>query len=1041
MLRIILAALLFAGPAFGQSARPPVRVGTTAGTVAGGNDPRIPTGNAGAANGAAVLDANGNASALTVLATGGTTARMGAERAADRVNVKDFGALGNALLINGGWTGTDDTAAISAAYIYAVANNRPLYFPGSAGAYLTATGNPLAHIGGPLIIVGDGMDVSRIIWKLDETQGSLGPIVSGGNGYTAGDILTVQGGTFATAMQIKVLGVASGVVTQATAWGQPAYTVLPTGTASVTGGTGFGATFTVLAGDAAIGSNYRNDAATRLTGLTIEGISVIGNGAQNPAQSSCGKMAIHIYSFNEINIRNIGVDYSRCMSVVLRNSAVANINGNRVRWSARDMINSSASWQMIANNRLEHGGDDAIATPAFAAETNALSVREGVVVANNYLTDVQGIVSLGSNTVSITGNVLVRPKLRGIVVSTGSGGEGATPTRAVTVTGNTITDLITVTGDPISSGITSCIKIGTTSAVAGTAPGIPGFTVAGTGEVIQPFPYMRTVTTTSTVPMPPGSDITITGNNCTRTLDASANGAGSPIQFSSMGFGQIYSSTGPRDFSLLHSSVSEGYGVNFESGILRNVRVTGNTFSGVSDAVHIASGVVLQDADLRGNTFRDITSYGVNFVSPVSAGQRVSLDNNLFDGDPNFYSSSRTVTGTAADGSSTYSGLWTGSYPIWLFQSPASITLRNNQIRNFALPWQTNGQPVSITGASNKVFGTYSPTSAWSIGVGGMAGITDPAFDIVPSDENPTSDIYGQALGTTINRGLGSIPGTVTATTVAPSGGVNSIAIGGGGQYTFWPNCSIAAPATGRTAKCHIGSFGLSSATLINGGKNYAVGNFPVPFSGSCSTVPAVQVTSVDANGAITGISGSAAGACQVPAFGTTPAQGGAGSGASIKILWYVQSATVDDPGTGYSVSSPPALAIQFGAINAYGTTTATNNLTLGTFGATGGAVILAGAAIDGSGIRQTLTSTYTVPANTSLVRLVQTGTLAASTITLPTALADGQSIQIVNYAGTIAALTFSPVVSGWTNASAVAAYQGIRVRWDATSAAWIREQ
>ncbi len=118
-----------------------------------------------------------------------------------------------------------------------------------------------------------------------------------------------------------------------------------------------------------------------------------------------------------------------------------------------------------------------------------------------------------------------------------------------------------------------------------------------------------------------------------------------------------------------------------------------------------------------------------------------------------------------------------------------------------------------------------------------------------------------------------------------------------------------------------------------------------------------------------------------------------------------------------------------------------TGTTTVGSSGAAGSAVLSAGALIDNSGVRQSLGATYTVPANTSLVRFTQGTTVSASTITLPTAIADGQSIQFVNYAGAVTSLTFSPSVNGWTNTSTFNAYSGIRVRWDATASAWYREE
>lgn len=70
-------------------------------------------------------------------------------------------------------------------------------------------------------------------------------IVSGGTGYTANDILTVSGGTFVTAAQIKVITVSAGVITVARMETAGKYSVPPTGTLATTGGTGTGGTFTL----------------------------------------------------------------------------------------------------------------------------------------------------------------------------------------------------------------------------------------------------------------------------------------------------------------------------------------------------------------------------------------------------------------------------------------------------------------------------------------------------------------------------------------------------------------------------------------------------------------------------------------------------------------------------------------------------------------------------------------------------------------------------------------------------------------------------
>jgi hypothetical protein len=70
-------------------------------------------------------------------------------------------------------------------------------------------------------------------------------INSGGTGYTVGNVLTVVGGTAqTTAAQITVTSVSAGVITGATISGVN-YSVMPPVPASVTGGSGSGATFTV----------------------------------------------------------------------------------------------------------------------------------------------------------------------------------------------------------------------------------------------------------------------------------------------------------------------------------------------------------------------------------------------------------------------------------------------------------------------------------------------------------------------------------------------------------------------------------------------------------------------------------------------------------------------------------------------------------------------------------------------------------------------------------------------------------------------------
>ena len=88
---------------------------------------------------------------------------------------------------------------------------------------------------GGCTIKGTGLDTQRLIAPV---------IVSGGTGYTANDILTVTGGTGTVTAQFRVITVSGGVITEIRMERAGSYSVPPTGTLSVTGGTGSSATFT-----------------------------------------------------------------------------------------------------------------------------------------------------------------------------------------------------------------------------------------------------------------------------------------------------------------------------------------------------------------------------------------------------------------------------------------------------------------------------------------------------------------------------------------------------------------------------------------------------------------------------------------------------------------------------------------------------------------------------------------------------------------------------------------------------------------------------
>ena len=116
---------------------------------------KLARGNAGATTQDVLsVDASGNINGL-VKATGSTTARSLANRFADVVNVKDFGAVGDGI--------ADDTAAIQAAINAAnTVGGKSVFFP--AGDY-SVTSTITSSSTKQLLIYGEGLYRSRIIWN------------------------------------------------------------------------------------------------------------------------------------------------------------------------------------------------------------------------------------------------------------------------------------------------------------------------------------------------------------------------------------------------------------------------------------------------------------------------------------------------------------------------------------------------------------------------------------------------------------------------------------------------------------------------------------------------------------------------------------------------------------------------------------------------------------------------------------------------------------------------------------------------------------
>jgi len=161
--------------------------------------------------------------------------------------------------------------------------------------------------------------------------GSVASLTSAGSGYVVGEILTVGGGTFSTAAQIRVTTVSGGAVTAVTIYRAGVYTVAPSGTLtqSATNGSGTGLGFTIQfsGGPSALnldeGTTYgATGGAFRFTGngpANIASTGAYGNLNQNTTawiydtDTDATTIEIRLLAFNSeytifVDDRRIGAD-------------------------------------------------------------------------------------------------------------------------------------------------------------------------------------------------------------------------------------------------------------------------------------------------------------------------------------------------------------------------------------------------------------------------------------------------------------------------------------------------------------------------------------------------------------------------------------------------------------------------------------------------------------------------------------------------------------------------------------------------------------
>jgi parallel beta-helix repeat protein len=407
-----------------------------------------------------------------------------------------------------------------------------------------------------------------------------------------------------------------------------------------------------------------NAGATTYSNITIEGIHFKGSHDTDSVEAQ--HFPILLYNVTGLNFRNNKISYSRTMAMAVRVSSRITITGNVIENCGRDGINTADCTDVvIANNRISYCDDDAIACHIDSANVN----DRGVSISGNIIRFCQGIKVLGANGCSITGNTLEFCMAQGINITTRSTGtEGRNAASGVTITGNVIKNCIDRAGVDNLNQNSPYIAISGTSARSGTLDAIPGENDQPDGTVIDPYDYFVNPNEGSTTtPVPASWNIVISGNSLIRDIGVLAN-------ISDLGFGSFYTRAGPVDPDIAEADYLEN-GISINTGVLKNVIVTDNTFSGLNSGLSFASGSRVVNFKVADNTFFDCAA-----AMTVSNANHNSIyfDNNIVDLDPFLKHANRKNTAGVKDGT----WLADGSPTAILVPSATGVRVRHNVFRN-----------------------------------------------------------------------------------------------------------------------------------------------------------------------------------------------------------------------------------------------------------------------------------------------------------------------------------------------------------------------
>jgi hypothetical protein len=542
-------------------------------------------------------------------------------------------------------------------------------------------------------------------------------IVSGGTGYSVGDVLTVQGGSYTSQGQIIVTGNSSGVITSVTYTNGGQYYSFPANAVSVTGGTGSSATFNLLPG----GVNGFNVLTAGSGYIEPPAVTVSGGGGS-------GATAIaRVGSVPQVKSLTSSLDFYTSNGQILRLTDSTNLAVNY--WQ----LSSSASGVQVGMAAI--GGDTNIGTnfttkgtSGHVFSTNAYGsvalVLSHTASAVNYV-QATGAATGGSPTISAQGSdtyiaLNLQSKSAPLVLSTRSTGTSF----AVLDAGSASTNYLTVFGPRISG----------TGAILGASG-----TDANVAIVVQPKNYGNIDLNANAVVLTNGTG-SIT--SITQTATGNLYLAAPTVTISTPQTQNGIQATANANIGVVFISNIQSAGTGYSVGNILTMVGNASTFSNATFTVTAVGNAVGGTGNVTALAITTSGSYNIANANPVTF----------------------TLAGTGAGSGLQVNVTYGVNTPVITnagsgYVEQPTITISGGTGTANATAYATVGSPTNITG------------------LGANLSITLPQGEVIKVVTSPV--IQGVQSGniTNANLGVGITANSMSATALTG----NAIAAGGVG--------------------------------------------------------------------------------------------------------------------------------------------------------------------------------------------------------------------------------------------------------------------